>query len=62
VDVTFFRTWIEEIAREVETHRDHLTHLDAAIGDADHGTTWPVASRLSSLRWKRTSRRHLVHC
>lgn len=38
MDVTFFRTWIEEIAREVETHRDHLTHLDAAIGDADHGT------------------------
>ena len=38
MDVSFFRAWIEEIAREVEAHRDHLTHLDRAIGDADHGT------------------------
>ncbi len=29
--------WLEEIASSVETERDHLTQLDAAIGDGDHG-------------------------
>jgi dihydroxyacetone kinase-like protein len=28
---------VEEIAQAVEAERDHLTQLDAAIGDADHG-------------------------
>jgi len=37
VDVTTVRSWIEQIAKEVEEHRDHLTRLDSAIGDADHG-------------------------
>jgi dihydroxyacetone kinase phosphoprotein-dependent L subunit len=37
VDAEFFRTWIAEIAAVVEVQRDHLTQLDAAIGDADHG-------------------------
>ena len=37
VDVTTVRSWIEHIAKEVEEHRDHLTRLDSAIGDADHG-------------------------
>jgi dihydroxyacetone kinase-like protein len=37
VDVDFFRAWIAEIATVVQAQRDHLTQLDAAIGDADHG-------------------------
>ena len=37
MDAGFFRAWVAEIAAVVETQRDHLTQLDAAIGDADHG-------------------------
>jgi dihydroxyacetone kinase-like protein len=33
----FVRRWIEEAAARIEAERDHLTQLDAAIGDADHG-------------------------
>jgi dihydroxyacetone kinase-like protein len=34
VDVT---GWMQEIAAAVEAHADHLTQLDSAIGDGDHG-------------------------
>jgi phosphoenolpyruvate---glycerone phosphotransferase subunit DhaL len=37
VDVTTVRAWIDRITTEVEENKDHLTHLDSAIGDADHG-------------------------
>jgi len=37
MDVSTFRAWIAEAARLVVENADHLTHLDAAIGDADHG-------------------------
>jgi phosphoenolpyruvate---glycerone phosphotransferase subunit DhaL len=37
MDAAFFRAWITAAAAAVESHRDHLTQLDAAIGDADHG-------------------------
>ena len=37
MDAAFVRSWVEEIAHAVEAERDHLTQLDAAIGDADHG-------------------------
>jgi dihydroxyacetone kinase-like protein len=37
VDAGFFRAWIAEIAAVVAEQRGHLTQLDAAIGDADHG-------------------------
>ncbi|HLQ53928.1 MAG TPA: dihydroxyacetone kinase subunit DhaL [Streptosporangiaceae bacterium] len=37
MDAGFFRAWVAEITAVVETQRDHLTQLDAAIGDADHG-------------------------
>jgi dihydroxyacetone kinase-like protein len=37
MDAEFFRAWIAEIAAVIGTQRDHLTQLDAAIGDADHG-------------------------
>jgi dihydroxyacetone kinase-like protein len=32
-----FRAWITAVAAVIEEQRDHLTQLDAAIGDADHG-------------------------
>ena len=32
-----FRAWVGTAARAVEEQRDHLTQLDAAIGNADHG-------------------------
>jgi len=32
-----FRAWIAATAAVIEEQRDHLTQLDAAIGDADHG-------------------------
>jgi len=37
MDAEFFRAWIAEIAAVIDAQRDHLTQLDAAIGDADHG-------------------------
>ena len=37
LDAGFVRRWIDEIAGSVEEERDHLTQLDSAIGDADHG-------------------------
>ena len=37
MDAAFFRDWLTVAAAVVETQRDHLTQLDAAIGDADHG-------------------------
>jgi dihydroxyacetone kinase-like protein len=38
MDADVFRAWITDIAAVVTEQRDHLTQLDAAIGDADHGT------------------------
>jgi dihydroxyacetone kinase-like protein len=38
LDVGDFEAWIREFARSVTEHRDELTALDSAIGDADHGT------------------------
>ena len=37
MDAEVFRAWIVSAARVIEANRDHLTQLDAAIGDADHG-------------------------
>ena len=37
VDLGLARAWIAEVAAAVASDRDHLTALDAAIGDADHG-------------------------
>jgi dihydroxyacetone kinase-like protein len=37
MDAAFFRAWLAEAAEVIESQRDHLTQLDAAIGDADHG-------------------------
>ena len=30
--------WLEQAAASLREQRDYLTQLDAAIGDADHGT------------------------
>jgi dihydroxyacetone kinase-like protein len=37
MDAAVFRAWITSAAEVIEANRDHLTQLDAAIGDADHG-------------------------
>jgi phosphoenolpyruvate---glycerone phosphotransferase subunit DhaL len=37
MDADVFRSWITSAAQVIEANRDHLTQLDAAIGDADHG-------------------------
>src|ERR1700761_2291185 len=38
MDADVFRAWITDIAAVLTEQRDHLSQLDAAIGDADHGT------------------------
>ncbi|MFC4119733.1 dihydroxyacetone kinase subunit DhaL [Nonomuraea zeae] len=38
METDLFVAWLEEAARLVRADRDRLTELDAAIGDADHGT------------------------
>ena len=37
-DLDGFRAWLTAFAEDVATHRDELTQLDSAIGDADHGS------------------------
>jgi phosphoenolpyruvate---glycerone phosphotransferase subunit DhaL len=37
MDAEYFRAWIVSAAEVIQANRDHLTQLDAAIGDADHG-------------------------
>ena len=37
VDVTTVAAWITRASADIEENKDHLTHLDSAIGDADHG-------------------------
>ena len=38
IDVTTLSDWIREYARVIGENAGYLTDLDAAIGDADHGT------------------------
>jgi dihydroxyacetone kinase-like protein len=38
VDAACVRVWLGEVAARLAAERDFLTQLDAAIGDADHGT------------------------
>jgi dihydroxyacetone kinase-like protein len=37
LDSSFVVRWIRELAEGIRAERAHLTQLDAAIGDADHG-------------------------
>ncbi|ARF60180.1 dihydroxyacetone kinase subunit L [Streptomyces violaceoruber] len=38
LDTDFFRRWMTAAAASVDREADHLTDLDSAIGDADHGS------------------------
>ncbi|AGK75468.1 Dihydroxyacetone kinase, L subunit [Streptomyces microflavus DSM 40593] len=38
LDADFFRRWMAATAAAVDREADHLTELDSAIGDADHGS------------------------
>ncbi|MEU5659024.1 dihydroxyacetone kinase subunit DhaL [Streptomyces sp. NPDC047737] len=38
LDTAFFRRWMTATAAAVDREADRLTELDAAIGDADHGS------------------------
>jgi phosphoenolpyruvate---glycerone phosphotransferase subunit DhaL len=38
LDAAALRTWIGQAAQLIEDNAQYLTHLDAVIGDADHGT------------------------
>ncbi len=37
IDRVLLTEWIVNCAQKMKVHRDWLTALDAAIGDADHG-------------------------
>ena len=37
MDIPLARAWVRAVAAAVDEHKDHLTQLDSAIGDADHG-------------------------
>jgi dihydroxyacetone kinase-like protein len=37
LDVAALEAWVREFARVIAEHKDELTALDSAIGDADHG-------------------------
>jgi dihydroxyacetone kinase-like protein len=55
VDIAQARAWIEAIAAAIADQADQLTQLDAAIGDADHGTNLrrgfsAVVAALANLR------------
>ena len=38
LDAAGVRSWLERLGDELNAHAEELTRLDAAIGDADHGT------------------------
>ncbi|MFD4761081.1 dihydroxyacetone kinase subunit DhaL [Streptomyces sp. NPDC058439] len=38
LDADFFHRWMTAAANAVDREADHLTELDSAIGDADHGS------------------------
>ncbi|MFD9814624.1 dihydroxyacetone kinase subunit DhaL [Streptomyces sp. NPDC059080] len=38
LDAAFFVRWMTEVAAAVDREAGHLTDLDSAIGDADHGS------------------------
>jgi len=51
VDIALARSWVQAIAASMNEHKDHLTQLDSAIGDADHGVNMQrgFAAALSAL-------------
>ncbi|MDP9407365.1 MAG: dihydroxyacetone kinase subunit DhaL [Actinomycetota bacterium] len=45
MDAAGLDRWLREFARRVDAEKDHLTALDSAIGDADHGANMARGSR-----------------
>lgn len=37
-DLAAFQTWMTSYAEDIQGHAEHLTDLDRAIGDGDHGS------------------------
>lgn len=37
MEIHLTRDWVQAVAATMDQHKDHLTQLDSAIGDADHG-------------------------
>ena len=65
VDAATIKRWLEGSAASVHEQRDYLTQLDAAIGDADHGTNMDrgfssVVSKLAELDGSEAPGRILV--
>jgi len=50
MDTGFFLDWIAGAAAVISSCRDHLTQLDSAIGDADHGVNLGKLGRWGRLR------------
>ena len=50
IDATIVRRWVREAARSIGEQRQHLTDLDAAIGDADHGVNMDRGFRAAETR------------
>ena len=50
-------TWMNEVASAVEAEADHLTQLDSAIGDGDHGVNMTRGFRAVVAALARTARR-----
>jgi dihydroxyacetone kinase-like protein len=65
VDAATVRRWLEGSAAALHEQRDYLTQLDAAIGDADHGTNMDrgfssVVAKLAELEGTEAPGRILV--
>jgi dihydroxyacetone kinase-like protein len=50
IDAAAARCWVQEVARVLGEQRQHLTDLDAAIGDADHGVNMDRGFRAAVTR------------
>jgi phosphoenolpyruvate---glycerone phosphotransferase subunit DhaL len=50
IDAAAIRRWVQEAARAIGEQRQHLTDLDAAIGDADHGVNMDRGFRAAVAR------------
>ncbi len=45
ISLAQFQNWLLRFAEQIEEHEDHLTELDASIGDADHGINMTRGTR-----------------
>lgn len=58
LDADFFRRWMAAAAAAVDREADHLTELDSAIGDADHGSNMQRGFAAVTTVLERSPRRH----